>query len=122
MAKFGYGGYISTEYYWPQKYKIIVFCLARYGPWEVTRREDFGVMCEHQPDKRGSEYSLLHNVLEPAMLLVRTGRDPFGKKVTSVGSILKKILLENRFLSIGRVVFYFTAYFCFLWLAFDLYK
>ena len=80
----------------------------------MTRREDFGVMCEHQPDKRGSEYSLLHNVLEPAMLLVRTGRDPFGKKVTSVGSILKKFLLKNRFLSIGRLVFYFTAYFCFL--------
>ena len=48
------------------------------------------------------------------MLLVRTGRDPFGKKVTSVGSIVKKFLLENRFLSIGRLVFYFTAYFCFL--------
>ena len=68
----------------------------------------------HQADKRGSEYSLLHNVLEPAMLLVRTGPDPFGKKVTSVGSILKKFLLENRFLSIGRLVFNFTAYFCFL--------
>ena len=54
------------------------------------------------------------SLIEPAMLLVRTGRDPFGKKVTSAGSILKKILLENRFLSIGRVVFYFTAYFCFL--------
>ena len=61
----------------------------------MTGREDFGVMCEHQPDKRGSEYSLLHNVLEPAMLLVRTGRDHFGKKVTSVGSILKKFLLET---------------------------
>ena len=75
-----------------------------------------------QADKRGSEYSLLYNILEPAMLLVRTGRDPFGKRGTSVGSILKKFLLENRFLSIGRLVLYFTAYFCFLCLAFDLYK
>ncbi|KAK2138065.1 hypothetical protein NP493_2643g00001 [Ridgeia piscesae] len=37
-------------------------------------------MCEHQPDKRGSEYSLLHNVLEPAMLLdkfLKTRMDVF---------------------------------------------
>ena len=58
----------------------------------MTRREDFGVMCEckfpvtkDDAEKCGSEYSLLQNVLEPAILLVRTRRYPFGKKVTSVG-------------------------------------
>ena len=61
----------------------------RYGPREVTRREDFSMkgqlMCElkfatfscqkrrgHLADKRDSEYSLLlQNALEPAILLVR---------------------------------------------------
>ena len=38
-----------------------------------------------EAEKCGSEYSLLQNVLEPAILLVRTGRYPFGKTVTSVG-------------------------------------
>ena len=38
-----------------------------------------------EPEKYGSESSLLQNVLEPAILLVRTGRYPFGKTVTSVG-------------------------------------
>ena len=50
------------------------------------------MMCEwkfpitkDEPEKCGSESSLLQNVLEPAILLVRTGRYPFGKTVTSVG-------------------------------------
>ena len=70
----------------------------------MTRREDFGVMCEHQPDNVVVNTHFSTMSLRPAMLLVRTGRDPFGKKVTNVGSILK-FLLENRFLSIGRLVF-----------------
>ena len=52
----------------------------------MTRREDFCVMCEwkfpitkDEAEKCGSESSLLQNVIEPAILLVRTGRYPFGK-------------------------------------------
>ena len=58
----------------------------------MTRREDFCVMCEwkfpitkDEPEKCGSESSLLQNVLEPAIFWVSTGRYPFGKTVTSVG-------------------------------------
>ena len=95
--------------------KIVLFYLARYGPREVTRREDFSMMgqlmCElkfatfscrkrrgHQPDKRDSEYSLLlQNALEPAIMLVRSELYLFVRRWSTQDKVIRwrKFLLET---------------------------